>query len=84
MGIIFSRHSERKFKVLARHGISWKRDEVIETIRKPDRKFAQLPDKTIYQKRVAEALVMRVVTKIKDEKIFVITFYPGKRGRYED
>ena len=81
--IRLSDHAKLKLDILANHGVSIKAEFIIDTIRKPD-KIETLPEqKVIYQKRLNENLVLRVVCREVSAFILVITLYPGRRARYE-
>lgn len=81
--IRFSQHALEKFGLLADHGFSISEAVVIETVRYPD--FVDhnyVPP--IAQKVISDKLVLRVVFVEYDNEYLVITFYPGRRKRYED
>jgi hypothetical protein len=50
----------------------------------PDRVVLQSGGRLIAQKRLTEGYVLRVVYRMEGEDAVVITFYPGRRERYED
>jgi len=82
--IRFTKHAERKFMVLARHGFRVSRDLVILTVENPelidDRRLPLL----IAQRRIDFRHVLRVIYKEEDDDQVVITFYPGRRSQYEE
>lgn len=82
--VCFSRHSLAKFAMLKRHGFAVTKKEVIGAVKNPDATSNQEPDKIIYQKSISKTHVIRVVTKTRNHEIFIITFYPGRKNRYEN
>ena len=83
MRITFSAHAERKFDVLAGHGFRVERTAVEATFGAPDRMSAEPGGTWIAQRGISETHVLRVVYKEQGDERFVITFYPGRRSRYE-
>lgn len=82
MRIVFSRHAEEKFEVLARHGWKIPREMVEEAIRKPSRMdYIRLP-LLIAQISLDATHVLRVVYKREGNEALVITFYPGRQSQY--
>ncbi|MFN9734797.1 MAG: DUF4258 domain-containing protein, partial [Microcystis sp.] len=56
---------------------------IIDTICNPD-KIEILPEpKIIFQRRLNENLVLRVICREFSAFILIITLYPGKTSRYE-
>jgi len=82
-GIVYSRHAEEKFEVLKRHGFKVTRQQVEETLTAPDTVIPQPKGRMIAQKRITERHVLRVIYRQEGENQVVITFYPGRRERYE-
>ena len=80
--IRFTKHAREKFTVLDRHGFKVTEQQVIDTVRAPDRIEPGLRW-VIAQKRISESHVLRVVYSRQDDEIIIITFYPGRRSRYE-
>jgi len=83
-GIIFSGHAETKFEVLREHGFEVSRDVVLSAVRKPDRFEPGHKGRKIAQRNMSATHVIRVVYEEQETAIKVITFYPGRRDRYED
>lgn len=79
----FTRHAQGKFSILATHGFVVSEEQVRQTVLSPDRVEDHGPEQ-IAQKRVTDTHVLRVVYRIENGEIVVITFYPGRRTRYED
>lgn len=51
---------------------------------RPDRVIPQSEGRMIAQKRLTEKYVLRVIYRTEGDDVVVITFYPGRRERYED
>lgn len=82
-GIVYTRHAEEKFEVLKRYGFEVTRHQVEEALTAPDMVIPQTKGRRIAQKRITERHVLRVVYRQEGENQVVITFYPGRRERYE-
>ena len=82
--IVFSGHAEMKFGVLERHGFVIERDLVISTIQNPEIVEEGYKGRKIAQRAIDELHVIRVVYQDFPEELRVITFYPGRRKRYEN
>lgn len=67
MEIRFTEHAERKFEVLRRHGFQISKEDVIQTLRTPE--------------KVSRGWKGRLVER--DEAKVVVMFYPARRERYE-
>jgi len=81
----YTGHARGKFELLARYGVRVSPTMVEDTIRNPD---TMMPDpsgggRTIAQRRMSDRHVLRVVFRREDNVAVVITFYPGRRSRYE-
>ena len=81
--IIFTRHAHAKFSLLTKHGFEITRNQVEETVSNPDRVFPQRGDRFIAQKVITDRHVLRVVFREEGDTRVIITFYPGRRDRYE-
>ena len=81
--VTYTRHAEEKFELLKRHGFEVTRKQVEETLTSPDMMISQAKGKMIAQKRISERHVLRVIYRQEGEDLVVITFYPGRRERYE-
>lgn len=82
MKIVFSRHAEEKFQVLARHGLHIEHQMVIDTVRKPAHLDYSRAPLIIAQVPLDKTHVFRVIYKQDDDQIFIITFYPGRIKQY--
>lgn len=60
------------------------RDTVSDAVKNPDIILPAYRSRKIAQKVIDENHVIRVVFEEFSDKIKIITFYPGKRKRYED
>ena len=83
MAIRFTRHAREKFSILARHNFVITEADVIETLTTPDRIEGDRYPPTA-QRAISDRHVLRVVYRTEGEDTIVITFYPGRRQRYED
>ena len=81
--ILFSSHAEMKFEILASHGFPVQRETVMEAVRHPDRIDFGYQERKIAQKAFDEDHVLRVIFNELPDIIRIITFYPGRRERYE-
>ena len=82
-GVLYTGHAKEKFKVLRRHGFEVTRQQVEETLSSPDLVESQSGGKMVAQRRITDRHVLRVVYRQEGENKVVITFYPGRRERYE-
>lgn len=83
MAIRYTRHARYKFEVLERHGFPVTERQIADTLEMPDVVIEQPGGKYIAQRRITERHVLRVVYRREREDLVVITFYPGRRERYE-
>jgi hypothetical protein len=81
--ILFTSHAEMKFEILASHGFPVEREAVIEAVLHPDRIDFGYHGRRIAQKAFDEEHVLRVIFNELPDMIRIITFYPGRRERYE-
>jgi len=81
--IIFSSHAENKFAVLRYHGFDVSKETILLALQRPDKLESGYKDRKIAQKNIDERHVIRVVFEETGEMLRVITFYPGRRVRYE-
>ncbi|GIV79519.1 DUF4258 domain-containing protein [Litorilinea aerophila] len=84
MAIRYTRHARYKFEVLERHGFPVTESQIADTLARPDIVIQQPEGRYIAQKRLTERHVLRVVYRHENSDLVVITFYPGRRARYED
>ena len=81
--IVYGTHAEDKFEILKRHGFVVSKRQVRETLRGPQKIEDGFRGRKIAQRRISETHVLRVVYEEKQKEIRVVTFYPGRRSRYE-
>lgn len=79
----FSQHARLKFRVLAEHGIDLQEELVLGIVRNPDAVFDGYGGRTVAQGPLDERRVLRVVYEERENDIVIVTFYPGRRERYE-
>ena len=82
--IIFSGHALRdKFPILKKRGFDLNKQQVLSVIKKPDHtdRISDYP-KVIASGSLDEKHILRVVYKLDNGIIKVITFYPAEKGRY--
>ena len=82
--VIFTPHARKKFEVLKRHNFTVSESQVTETVQKPDKVDSGKKGRKIAQKGISTRHVLRVIYEEKDERAEVVTFYPGRRERYEN
>ena len=81
--IVYGSHAEEKFEILRRHGFVVSKRQVRETLRRPEKVEEGFRGRKIAQRRISEKHVLRVVYEERQKEIGVVTFYPGRRSRYE-
>ena len=83
MKIVFTKHAQDKFVVLRRHGVFLTKSQVIRAIKEPELvDYTRLP-LLIAQHSLDTRRVLRVVYRIEQNVILVVTFYPGRKSQYE-
>jgi hypothetical protein len=82
--IVFSGHAETKFEILREHGFAVSRKEVLSAVRNPDKVEYGYKERRIAQMNLSATHVIRVIYEEGQAATKVITFYPGRRDRYED
>ena len=82
--IDYIHHALAKFDVLNRYGFVVTQDQVEETITYPDKLILQSGGRYLAQKKISEDHVLRVIYRREGIKYLIITFYPGRRNRYEN
>jgi len=81
--IYFTKHAREKFKILKDHKFIITKNQVIETLNKPDLIDRSRAPLLISQRRISQTHVLRVVYKKENDNKIIITFYPGRRKYYE-
>jgi hypothetical protein len=82
--IVFSGHAEMKFGILERHGFHIAKDVIVSAMESPDIVEAGYRSRKIAQKVIDDNHVIRVVYEDLPEEWRIVTFYPGRRRRYEN
>ena len=82
--VVFSSHAERKFDILERHGFPIAKDIILSTIESPDIVEEGHKGRKIAQRVMDKRHVIRIVYEDLPNQVRIITFYPGRRTRYED
>jgi len=82
--IVFSGHAETKFEILRQHGFEVSREVVLSAVRKPDKVEQGHKARKVAQMNLSATHVIRVIYEEGQAAIKVLTFYPGRRDRYED
>ena len=80
--IHFTKHARRKFEDLAKLGFIVGEEQVIDTVQNPEQ-IDRETSPPIAQKAIGERHVLRVVFVEEADEIRIVTFYPGRRTRYE-
>ena len=81
--IVYGSHAEEKFEILRRHGFVVSKKQVRETLQRPEKVEEGFRGRKVAQRRISEKHVLRVVYEERQKEIGVVTFYPGRRSRYE-
>jgi len=84
MAVIFGPHAEGKFELLRRRGFSVSKEQVLDCLENPDRIKEGYKGRRVAQKVMDPEHVLRVVFVEMEGMKRVITFYPGRRERYEN
>ncbi len=74
MLIEFSMHSLEKIGLLKSHGIAVSKELIENVVRNPDRIDTGYKGRLIAQNKFDDT---------HDDRIYIITVYPGRRSRYE-
>ncbi len=83
MKFVFTKHAKGKFKKLLEKGVKVIQKDVRLTLKDPEHLDTQSDKpKLIASKPIDEKHVLRVVFKVENDIITIITFYPAKKGRY--
>ncbi len=83
MAVRFTQHAREKFDILARHKFMVTEAQIIDALTSPD-KIETDREPYVAQKAFDEKHVLRVVFRTEGNDKIVITFYPGRKQRYED
>lgn len=80
----FGPHAIKKFDALRRYNVSVTREQVEEAVCQPDHREAGKKGRMIATRGFTEHLVLRVIYRETGEAFEIVTFYPGRRSRYEN
>ena len=83
MDIRFTDHALAKFEVLRRHGFALDPSVVEDTVRRPSRVLTGYHGRRIAQGPLDAERILRVVYEESASELTIVTFYPGKRTRYD-
>ncbi|MGH7782477.1 MAG: DUF4258 domain-containing protein [Candidatus Binatia bacterium] len=81
--IVYGTHAQEKFEILKRHGVAVSKKQVRETLRRPEKVDEGFRGRKVAQRQISAKHVLRVVYEETQKEIVVVTFYPGRRSRYE-
>ena len=81
--IVYGSHAEEKFEILRRHGFVVSKKQVRETLQRPEKVEEGFRGRKVAQRRISEKHVLQDVYEERQKEIGVVTFYPGRRSRYE-
>jgi hypothetical protein len=70
-------------RLLRRHGFVVSKRQVRATLQRPEKIEEGFRGRKVAQRRISEKHVLRVVYEEGQRQIKVVTFYPGRRSRYE-
>ncbi|MDI6816722.1 MAG: DUF4258 domain-containing protein [Actinomycetota bacterium] len=79
----FTDHALYKIRLLRAHGFEITETSIAEIINYPDNIEEGFEGRLIAQKVIDAQHVLRVVFETTQNKVLVITLYPGRRIRYE-
>jgi hypothetical protein len=83
MHFYFTKHSKEKLILSRKAGFCLTQNQIKQAINSP-LKVEHKPDGTqIVTVLLDKSHILRVVYRTEDDIIIIITFYPGRRGRYE-
>ena len=82
--VVYGDHAGEKFALLRRHGFVVSRKQVTETVRWPEKVEDGYKGRKVAQRSITERHVLRVVYEDGPEEMRIVTFYPGRKSRYED
>lgn len=83
MKILYTKHALEKFAELGTEGWNITKAKIRQTIKNPKWKGSSQHGQETAMSLVDENHILRVIINRNSDIIKVITFHPGKRGRYE-
>ena len=81
--VVFGDHAREKFILLYRHGFMVSEEQVRDTVQTPERVEEGYRGRKVAQRGITERHVLRIVYEDGPTEISIVTFYPGRRNRYE-
>ncbi len=84
MKIIFTNHAKFKFEILERHGFKISENQIRDIARNPAKTNHGTKGRIILQGQFDDAHIVRVICEGEGEELKIITFYPARKGRYEN
>lgn len=81
--VVFGDHAREKFTLLHRHGFMVTEAHVRDAVQTPERVEEGYRGRKVAQRGITERHVLRVVYEEGPAEIRIVTFYPGRRNRYE-
>jgi hypothetical protein len=82
--ILYTKHANFKLRVLKQHGFTVSKEQIEDIIKEPEQVTAGRRGRLIAQKRISQTHLIRVIYERQEDEIKIVTFYPARRGRYED
>ncbi|HJY84981.1 MAG TPA: DUF4258 domain-containing protein [Candidatus Binatia bacterium] len=82
--VVYGDHASEKFALLRRHGFVVSRKQVTETVQRPEKVEDGYKGRKVAQRSITERHVLRVIYEDGPEEMRIVTFYPGRKSRYED
>lgn len=82
MEVRFTRHARSKFEILKQAGFPISRRQVLDCLLKPIKIEDRSDGTKIATMVISDDHVLRVVYRMSDDTMLVITFYPGRRRAY--
>ena len=82
--VVYGDHASEKFALLRRHGFMVSRRQVTEAVQRPEKIEAGYKGRKVAQCSITERHVLRVIYEDGPEEMRIVTFYPGRKSRYED
>jgi len=83
MAVRYTWHALNKFELLAQHGFPVTQQQVEDAVLHPERVELQSAGRYMAQSAITQRHLLRVIYRIEGLDQGVITFYPGRRQRYE-
>jgi hypothetical protein len=83
MKYFFTKHSKEKLVLMRKYGFLITRKKVKDTIKYPLKTESKSDGTIIASSEIDTHLLVRVVYRIENDIIIIITCYPGRRKQYE-